>query len=92
MNDRAVALLEQYDCEVLRTRKGRGSILCDTDKGTLAFLEYRGNEKQPGCPECAAGAGKQLGLGRHGKDTAFQGGGTLGEGRGRDSLYPKDLL
>lgn len=46
MNDRAVALLEQYDCEVLRTRKGRGSILCDTDKGTLAFLEYRGNEKR----------------------------------------------
>lgn len=46
MNDRAVALLEQYDCEVLRTRKGRGSILCDTDKGTLTFLEYRGNEKR----------------------------------------------
>lgn len=44
MNDRAVALLEQYDVEVLRTRKGRGVILYDTDKGLLVFKEYEGNE------------------------------------------------
>lgn len=44
MNDRAVALLEQYDVEILRTRKGRGVILCDTDKGLLVFKEYEGNE------------------------------------------------
>ncbi len=44
MNDRAVALLEQYDVEVLRTRKGRGVILCDTDNGLLVFKEYEGNE------------------------------------------------
>lgn len=43
MNDRAVALLEQYDVEVLRVRKGRGAILCDTDKGCLIFKEYTGN-------------------------------------------------
>ena len=30
MNDRAAELLEQYEIEVLRTRKGRGAILCDT--------------------------------------------------------------
>lgn len=44
MNDRAVALLEQYDMEVLGTRKGRGAILCDTDQGYLIFKEYAGSE------------------------------------------------
>ena len=42
MNDRAVALLEQYEIEVLRTRKGRGAILCDTQQGCLIFKEYTG--------------------------------------------------
>lgn len=46
MNDRAISLLEQYDIEVLRTRKGRGAILCDTEKGCLIFKEYAGNEKR----------------------------------------------
>ncbi len=46
MNDRAVSLLEQYEIEVLGTRKGRGSILCDTDKGCLIFKEYQGNEEK----------------------------------------------
>lgn len=45
MNDRTVELLEQYDMEVLRTRKGRGSILCETDKGCLIFKEYMGSEE-----------------------------------------------
>ena len=44
MNDRAVALLERYEVEILRTRKGRGVILCDTDRGLLVFKEYEGNE------------------------------------------------
>lgn len=44
MNDRAASLLEQYEIEVLRTRKGRSAILCDTDKGCLIFKEYAGNE------------------------------------------------
>ena len=44
MNDRAVTLLEQYDIEIIKTRKGRGSILCDTPKGTLVFKEYAGTE------------------------------------------------
>lgn len=46
MNDRAMGLLEQYDYEVLRTRKGRGAIICDTDKGCLIFKEYTGNEQR----------------------------------------------
>lgn len=43
MNDRAAGLLEQYEIEVLRTRKGRGAILCDTNQGCLIFKEYSGN-------------------------------------------------
>ncbi len=46
MNDRAVYLLERYDMEVLRTGKGRGAILCDTDKGCLIFKEYTGNPEK----------------------------------------------
>jgi hypothetical protein len=46
VNDRAVGLLEQYDIEVLRTRKGRGAILCDTPAGCLIFREYAGNEER----------------------------------------------
>lgn len=44
MNDRAVTLLEQYDIEIIKTRKGRGAILCDTTLGTLTFKEYSGTE------------------------------------------------
>lgn len=44
MNDRAVSLLEQYEIEVLRTRKGRGAIICDTNQGCLIFKEYTGSE------------------------------------------------
>lgn len=43
MNDRAVNLLEQYDIEVFKTRKGRGAILCETSRGCLIFKEYTGN-------------------------------------------------
>lgn len=46
MNDRAATLLEQYNIEVLRTRKGRGAILCDTNCGCLIFKEYTGNEEK----------------------------------------------
>ena len=45
MNDRAVNLLEQYEVEVFKTRKGRGAILCDTSMGCLVFKEYTGNEE-----------------------------------------------
>ena len=43
VNDRAVSLLEQYDLEVLRTRKGRGAILCETENGLYIFKEYEGS-------------------------------------------------
>lgn len=46
VNDRAVSLLDQYDIEVLRTRKGRGAILCDTEKGCFIFREYIGGAEK----------------------------------------------
>lgn len=42
MNDRCVGLLGNYEVEVLRTAKGRGAILCETDRGLLIFKEYKG--------------------------------------------------
>lgn len=46
MNDRAVELLEQYEIEVLRTRKGRGAIVCDTSQGCLILKEYSGSQER----------------------------------------------
>jgi len=46
VNDRAVSLLEQYEIEVLRTRKGRGAFICETSQGNLIFKEYAGNEEK----------------------------------------------
>lgn len=44
VNDRYVSLLENYEIEVLRTWKGRGAVLCETDKGTLILKEYAGHK------------------------------------------------
>lgn len=46
MNDRSVSLLDNYDIEVLRTWKGRGAILCETDKGILVLKEYAGHKEK----------------------------------------------
>ena len=46
MNERALSLLEQYDIEVLRTRKGRGTFICETKQGDLVFQEYKGNPEK----------------------------------------------
>lgn len=42
METRAVNVLENYDLEVLRTWKGRGAFLCETDKGLMILKEYTG--------------------------------------------------
>jgi len=42
VNDRAVSLLENYEIEVLKTRKGRGAIICETNQGEYIFKEYFG--------------------------------------------------
>lgn len=46
MNDRAVSVLENYDMEVTRTFKGRGTIICDTGKGLRVLKEYKGNTEK----------------------------------------------
>ncbi len=43
MNDRAVNMLANYEIEVRRTWKGRGTILCESDQGLLALKEYNGS-------------------------------------------------
>lgn len=42
MNDRTVGLFENYEIEIFRTWKGRGAILCESDKGLLILKEYNG--------------------------------------------------
>lgn len=46
MNDRAVAVLEQYDLDVKNTRKGRGVIIAETDKGIISLSEYMGRTER----------------------------------------------
>ncbi len=46
MNDKAVNVLEQYDMTINRTFKGRGTIICDTDKGMRVLKEYKGKTEK----------------------------------------------
>nr|MBQ8253541.1 phosphotransferase [Lachnospiraceae bacterium] len=42
MNDRAVSLFEKYNLNIEKTRKGRGAIIAETDRGLVALVEYHG--------------------------------------------------
>lgn len=44
MYNRENQILEQYPFEVKQTVKGRGALICDTDKGLKILKEYRGSE------------------------------------------------
>ena len=44
MYNRENLILEQYPFEVKQTAKGRGALICDTDKGLKILKEYRGSE------------------------------------------------
>lgn len=46
MDDRAVNVLENYELKVLRTWKGRGAILCETDQGLKILKEYTGSKEK----------------------------------------------
>ncbi len=46
MNDRTVSVLENYDMEVIRTFKGRGTIVCETRNGFRVLKEYKGNTEK----------------------------------------------
>ena len=46
MNDRAVSVFDNYEIEVLRSWKGRGAILCETNSGILILKEYKGKGRR----------------------------------------------
>lgn len=46
MNDRAVNILDNYELQILRTWKGRGAILCETDQGIRILKEYTGSKEK----------------------------------------------
>ncbi len=46
MDDKRIGVLENYDLEVLRTYKGRGALICETDQGLKILREYTGRESR----------------------------------------------
>lgn len=46
MNDRAVAVFDQYDFEISNVRKGRGMLIVTTPIGEVALKEYNGSEEK----------------------------------------------
>lgn len=43
MNERGLRVLEQYDLKIAGTRRGRGSFICETDKGIKLITEFYGS-------------------------------------------------
>lgn len=46
MDEKALEVLEQYDLEVMRVRKGRGVYFIETSKGLHMLKEHRGSEEK----------------------------------------------
>lgn len=46
MYNREEEILEQYNLEVKNTAKGRGALICDTQKGMLQLKEFRGSRER----------------------------------------------
>ncbi len=46
MNDRALKVLEQYELDIISTRRGRGSYILETDQGLRILSDYTGSEKK----------------------------------------------
>ncbi|MBR1691521.1 MAG: CotS family spore coat protein [Lachnospiraceae bacterium] len=46
LNDRAVSLFENYDLTISKTRKGRGAMIAETDKGMKILTEYQGHKEK----------------------------------------------
>lgn len=43
MGERGTNVLEQYDFQIIRSMRGRGAMLCETDKGLVLLKEYSGS-------------------------------------------------
>ena len=46
VNEKNLALLEQYDLQVKGFRRGRGAYVLDTDQGLKLFTEFSGTERR----------------------------------------------
>lgn len=46
MYNREDEILEQYEVEVKNIAKGRGALICDTDKGTVLLKEFPGSKER----------------------------------------------
>lgn len=46
MDDKRISVLENYDLQVLRTYKGRGALICETNHGLKILREYIGRESR----------------------------------------------
>ncbi|MBO6015418.1 MAG: phosphotransferase [Lachnospiraceae bacterium] len=46
MNDRTVSLFDNYELSIQRTRKGRGSIIAETDQGMKILTEFQGYKEK----------------------------------------------
>lgn len=44
MNDRALKVLEQYELDIISTRRGRGSYILETSQGLRILSDYNGSE------------------------------------------------
>lgn len=62
MNDRHVSLLENYELEVLRTWKGRGALLFETNIGTVILKEYIGYKEKSSFQETVLSLIKENGF------------------------------
>ena len=52
MNDRALRVLEQYDLEIISTRRGRGAYILETSQGLRIFCDYEGSERRAQFQNC----------------------------------------
>lgn len=43
MSEKSTNVLEQYDFQLVRSMRGRGAMLCETDKGLMLLKEYGGS-------------------------------------------------
>lgn len=46
MNEKDLTILEQYELQVRSTRRGRGSFLCETDRGLVQVTEFSGSKER----------------------------------------------
>jgi len=46
VNERGLKVLEQYDLKITGTRRGRGSFICETDRGLKLITEFQGSENR----------------------------------------------